>query len=546
MSIKDCIVWLWHVAKGYRLYIALQSLVGTLHVLLIFVGIWATKMLVDLATQGEAGSLRIYVVILVIALLLRTAFSVALSRMATRVSTDFRNTLRRRIFNHVMTSRWSGKHPLHTGDVMNRLGEDVSMVSTQLLTELPVAIITFVEFVFALYFLWMLDNRLVWALVFIMPVALLLSKSYVRRMRCLTAGIRSTGSDIQSHLQEHLQHRVLLRTLEQTNRASSSLKLLQQHLRQLIMRQNDYSLFSGTIVQLGFMTGYLVAFLWGINGLLHGTITFGTLTAFLQLVSRIQRPVVELGKKVPAFTRLLTSVERLQGLLGMETEVKGDPVRLPGVAGIRAANLCFTYPDGKRPILQHFSYDFQPGSLTAVVGETGAGKSTLLRLMLGLLQPDSGSLKFYSGIATAEASPLTRCNLSVVPQGNTLLSGTIRDNLLMGKPAATDAELWQALYTAAADFVGELPEKLDTRCGEKGYGLSEGQAQRIAIARALLRPGSVLLLDEPSSALDNETESVLLERLKSVLHSKTLILITHREGLAALCTHTLRLDRLQA
>lgn len=545
MNIKDCIAWLWQMAKGYRLYIVLQSLVGTLHVGLVFVGIWATKMLVDLATQGQADRLATYVALLVSALLLRTVLSLALSRLATRVSTDFRNTLRRRIFDRVMISRWSDKQPLHTGDVMSRLGEDVSMVSTQLLTELPVAIITLIEFVFALYFLWILDSRLVWVLVFIMPVALVLSKSYVHRMRRLTADIRNTASYIQSHLQEHLQHRILLRTLEQTGRASAGLHALQRRLRQLIMRQNDYSLFSGTLVQLGFMTGYLVAFLWGIDGLLQGTITFGTLTAFLQLVSRIQRPVVELGKKVPAFTRLLTSVERLQTLLGMETEVQGEPISLPGVVGVRAEALSFTYPDGERPILQHFSYDFRPGSLTAVVGETGAGKSTLLRLVLGLLQPDAGRLVFYSGDQHVEASPLTRCNLSVVPQGNTLLSGTIRDNLLMGNPDAADRELWQALHTAAADFVSELPEGLDTRCGEKGYGLSEGQAQRIAIARALLRPGSVLLLDEPTSALDNDTEAILLERLQSVLHRKTLILITHREGLAALCTHTIRLERLR-
>ena len=214
---------------------------------------------------------------------------------------------------------------------------------------------------------------------------------------------------------------------------------------------------------------------------------------------------------------------------------------MEGSLGIRISNLLFSYPGSGREVLSGFSHDFRPGSLTAIVGETGVGKSTLIKLILALIRPKGGKVVLYDNQEEIEVSPQTRCNLSYVPQDNTLFSGTIRDNLLIGNPYATEEEMGSALHTAVADFVFSLPDGLGTVCGEQGTGLSEGQAQCIAIARGLLRLGNILLLDEPSSALDGETEKKLLKRLAEEVIGRTVVLITHRERIAGLCSEVVRM-----
>ena len=542
LRINECIKWLWAVSKGFRLPVVFCALTGALNVSVSLCFVFVCKHLIDIATGISDDALGTYIGWMAGCMLLQLLLSVVRSRLTNRAEIKLRNALHNRLFVHLMKSCWNGRETFHTGDMLNRIEADTVSVTDAVCRTVPSVFVTFVQLVGALYFLSMLDIRLTGILVFIMPVALLFSKSYVRKMRRMSREIRETDSRIQSHLQENLQHRIIVRTLEHTGNAVERLSGLQSFLQGQVFRRTDFSVFSRSMVQVGFMTGYAVAFLWGVFGLRDGTVTFGMMAAFLQLVSQIQRPMVDLSRQIPAFIRVFTATERLAELTSLPLEPQGSPVRLDGSLGVRISHVSFSYQGNSRQILNDFTYDFRPGSLTAIVGETGVGKSTLIKLILALIRPDEGEITVYNGNEEVAVSPQTRCNLSYVPQGNTLFSGTIRDNLLIGNQQATEEDMRQALHTAVADFVFSLPAGLDTVCGEQGTGLSEGQAQRIAIARGLLRPGNVLLLDEPSSALDSQTERELLERLSAEVNGKTVVLITHREKIAGLCSEVVRME----
>ena len=319
------------------------------------------------------------------------------------------------------------------------------------------------------------------------------------------------------------------------------LDTMQQQLKGNIMRRTRFTIMIRIILGSAFGLGYLLAFVWGGLQLRNGAITFGIMTSFLQLVGQIQHPVMQLLNLVPQVIHSTASIDRLHELETIETEADASTLH-PTLRGIRFDNVNFNYAGGDRQILTGFSHDFRPGTKTAIMGETGIGKTTLFRLMLGFISPDSGTINLYGKDgSTIPADAETRPDFVFVPQGNTLMSGTIRFNLQVARPEASDQELLEALHTACADFVQELPDGLDTLLGERGSGLSEGQAQRIAIARGLLRPGYILLLDEISSSLDAPTESELYQRLFSAYPHKTMIFITHRQAVTALCDSTLTL-----
>ena len=533
ISIKEGTRWLWNASQGYRVPILASILAGTTRIGISLTFVWQCKHLIDIATHQADGNIAIGLASMTGCIVLQLLLSSLVNRLYAHTEISLRNRLRQNLFEHILKSHWSGRETFHSGDMLNRMEEDVRTVTDLLAGSIPSAGITLFQLAGAALFLFCLDHRMAVVILLIMPLALLFSKLYMKRMRHLTREIRATDSRLQSHLQENLQHRTLISTLEYTSMAADMISTLQSGLKRLVMRRNSFSIFSGLMVQAGFALGYLTAFAWGIYGLDTGTVTFGTLTAFLQLVAQVQRPVVELARQIPAFISALTSVERIDELTSLPLEEQGEPLILKGKVGIRLENVTFAYPDGKRKVIEHFTHDFEPGSLTAVLGETGSGKSTMVRLMLALLRPDGGNITLYDERQSLPASPLTRRNFVYVPQGNTLVSGTLRDNLLLGNPEATDAQMWKALHMAAADFVHELPQGLGTPCGEMGTGLSEGQAQRIAIARGLLRPGNIVLLDEPTSSLDSE--QTLLERLSHTIQGKTLIIITHQMQTARLC-----------
>lgn len=535
--------WLWHTARSYRMQAGINAVLGCASVFLDFAFIWATKMAIDIATQKQSGTLQTAAIFLVGIMLLQILVGFTNRWVRAILGVRAQNKMQQHIFGQLLNSDWSSLEQKHTGDMLNRLERDVTDVVNVITETLPSMLAVCVRLVGAFLFLYSMDSFLACAVIIILPVFILLSKAYVRKMRGLTRGIRNTDSQIQSVLQETLQHKMVIKTLEQSSFMAKRLDLIQQLLRKQVKGRTVFSSFSSTMLNIGFGSCYLIAFLWGSSRLMDGSITYGMMMAFIQLVGQIQGPFRDMTRFIPVLISSLTATERLMELEELPKEEQGEPVRLSGNLGIKAENIRFTYPGGRRTILSEFSHDFTPGSSTAILGETGAGKTTLIRLILGLVRPDQGRIFLYNKDSETACSPLTRCNIVYVPQGNTLFSGTIRDNLRLGNPHATETEMKQALQTACADFVFELPDGLDTRCHEMGGGLSEGQAQRIAIARALLRQGSILLLDEATSALDAVTEKQLLLNLQTQAQNKTLLFVTHRPEVLSHCSQTLRLIR---
>ena len=302
-------------------------------------------------------------------------------------------------------------------------------------------------------------------------------------------------------VQEGMEHNEVLRSLESEGWVTGRLNEMQHSLKGKVLKRTRFTAIARILLAMSFSLGYLLAFVWGGLQLRDGVITFGVMTSFLQLVSQLQHPILNLLNMVPQFIHASAIITRLQELeeAGKEAQVEKNTEVLEGQVGVRVEDLDFSYAMGDRQIFSRFSHDFRPGSKTALMGQTGAGKTTLFRLMLGLATPKEGKIVLYNGQKSVEVSANTRTNFVFVPQGNTLMSGSVRYNLLLANPDATDDELKQVLHTAMADFVLEHPDGLEMELGERGVGLSEGQAQRIAIARGLLRPGGVLLLDEISS-----------------------------------------------
>ena len=456
--------------------------------------------------------------------------------------------MQQRVLARLLRSEWRGREAMHSGDIINRLEQDVKTVVTFLTETLPSTLSTLAMFVGAFVYLFQMDTWLAITTVAILPVFILVSRVYIAYMRRYNRKVRDTDSLIQSLLTETMQHRMLVKTMEADGQMLERLDNTQQTLRQWVRKRTAFSVASNFFLNLGFSIGFLVAFLWGALRLYAGTLTFGGMTAFLQLVNRIQGPARDLAKLVPAFVSVFTAAERLMELEDIPEEQQGESCMLPAPCGIRFEQVTFNYgAPGQQPALRDFSVDFKPGTCTAVMGETGTGKTTLIRLLLALVKPQKGEISIYSSETSntcptsstsqtsfSSLSPLHRCNFVYVPQGNTLLSGTLRENLQLGNPQASDEQMMDALQMACAGFVEELPDGLDTRFSEQGGGLSEGQAQRIAIARALLRPGSIMLLDEATSALDAETEKKVLENILSD-HRRTVIFVTHRTAVIDYC-----------
>lgn len=535
--------WLWRAWRGNRLQATLNATIGLVSVGVSLAEVWAVQHAIDVASGVAKGSIPWAVALMGCLILCDFALGIASTWVQNILGIKAQNRMQQRLLDRLLRSEWHGKERFHSGDVLNRLEFDVNNVVNFLTQTIPGTLSVLAMFIGAFCYLFSMDAVLALITVAIIPVFIAVSKVYVAQMRKLTKEVRTEDSHVQSALQETIQHRMLIKTLESETPMVDRLEKTQSVLRHKVVKRTAFSVFSNLVLNLGFALGYLVAFLWAALRMSAHTLTFGGMTAFLQLVNRIQSPAKSLTKLVPAFVSVFTAAERLMELEENPLEEQGEPIQLEPPCGIRLTDVTYAYDSRDGAVLRNLSFDFKPGTCTAVLGETGAGKTTLVRLLLALIQPQAGTATIYSAHASRPVSPRTRCNFVYVPQGNTLLSGTIRDNLRLGKLSATDEEMWAALRKSCADFVADLPDGIDTICGEQGGGLSEGQAQRIAIARALLRNRPVMLFDEATSALDPETERQLLKNILAD-KGKTVIFITHRPAVTEYCDQTLRVDKL--
>ena len=540
------VVWILHNMAGIRWNTLVRIVIGILQVLLGLVMIWFSKQFIDVTIRTGTDQDVINMVVLLVALVVTAILLRQLYYyMTTKANTYQSNSIRLRVFSSLFR-RQMYEDQLHSGDVTSRLSKDIDTVADVTTSLLPQFIVTGVQLTGAFLLMYSMDSRLALALLLITPFVVAFGKLFAHRMRNMTLDIRQQESTIQMQVQEGMEHNAVLRSLGSEQWVTGRLSDMQDQLMGHVLRRTRFTVISRLMLAFTFSLGYLMAFIWGGLQLRAGDITFGVMTSFLQLVGQIQHPILNMLNMLPQFFYATASIDRLEELTATpQVTEPADNRQITGPVGIAVRDVSFTYATGDREVLSHFSHDFLPGSKTAIMGATGIGKTTLFRLMLAFIKPNLGEIALFG--AEKQQQPVdehTRKHFVFVPQGNTLMSGSVRYNLQLARPDATDDELRQVLHVAMADFVYDLPNGIDTQLGERGVGLSEGQAQRIAIARGLLRPGGILLLDEISSSLDEQTERELFRRLFDYCHDKTMIFITHRPAVSQLCDAVIRLEDL--
>ena len=443
-----------------------------------------------------------------------------------------RSTLR-----DLLYSEYAAVSRFHSGELLNRMNNDVRILNQGLLDTLPNVAALMTRLVAAMAVLASMEPWFTLVICGAGGIVILATGLLRRRLKILHKAVSEQEGRVLSFLQETLEKLMMVQAMDagaEMERRSEDL-LADRYSAQ--RRRKNMSLMTNTCVNLLSQGASFAALLWCGTKLLRGQLSFGSLTAVTQLVSQIQAPVMNLSAVIPQYIAMSAAAERLKELSDLEPEPpalgSGTEDLYRRMTSIRAEGLCFSYD--RDVLLEQVSLELPKGSFAVVTGSSGIGKSTLLKLLMGFCRPGSGRLYLQLEGEQVDAGRAVRHLFAYVPQGNLLLSGTLRENLTLAKPDATQAQLEQALYVSAMDeYLPQLPDGLETMLGENGAGLSEGQAQRLAIARAVLGGAPILLLDECTSALDADTEQKVLERLRA-LPDRTCIAVTHRPAAIRLC-----------
>lgn len=544
-SQKKYFRWLMQYSKPYLWKIILLmaiSISGT------FVSIGMalmSKTVIDNATAGEnfRMALIVYVVLMIF---MQVADSVS-TVLSTMLNEYYSFGIRKQVYDKILRSVWLDTQKYHSGDLMTRMTSDAGNIANGVINVIPNVIELLVELIAVFVTLFMYSKILAVFALLLAPMGGIVSVILGRRLKAIQIKVQESETNYRSFIQESLANLLIVKAFSNEDNFSEELVRLRQQRFNWVWKKNKLGAGSSAAISITFELGYIAAFTYGVLQISAKAITYGTMTVFLTLVNRIQSPVIQLAQQLPGMVSILASAGRIMDIqnIPLEEYNTAEAFDEPQKIGASVSDLSFGY--NKDQILKGCSFEIKPGEFIALVGESGIGKTTLIRLMLSLLKSEDGEI-FYIDSAGKKSTACAdmRKLISYVPQGNTLFSGTLRNNIMMGKKDATEEELQQAIDMACCrDFINEMPDGIDTVIGEKGLGISEGQAQRIAIARAFIRKSPFLILDEATSALDEITEHKILEGLRKLTFSPTCLLITHRRSVLQYCDRELKIENNQ-
>ena len=473
-----------------------------------------------------------------------------LRHLRERLRADLERDWKQRLLHGLLHGDYAQVKNYHSAELLNRLNNDVTKVNDGILSILPNGAAMVTRLVAAVVVMGALDGRFTLLMALLGAVVILATGLMRRKLKDLNKQVSEHDGKVSGFLQEIMEKLLMVQAMDVSREVESRADGLLEDRYQIQRKRKNVSLLSNTCVSIMYYGAGFLALVWCAYRMLMGQMSFGSLTAVVQLVSQLQAPFVNLSGVMPQYLAAVASGERLREL----EDIQGEPEPMDVDAAqlysrmesLGAEKISFSYD--RDPVLQETSFDLPKGAFAVITGPSGIGKSTLLKLLLGVFPLEGGELYLQCGEERISLDRSTRRLFAYVPQGNLLLSGTVRENLTIVKPNATQEELDEAIYVSAMDeFLPQLPDGLDTVLGESGAGLSEGQAQRLAIARAVLGGAPVLLLDECTSALDEATEETVLRRLWALL-GRTIIAVTHRPAAMALCDWRLEVSegRIQA
>lgn len=537
--------WLWQYIRRYRATVAIHILLGVLGILMSLGSSVASKHLIDAVTGYQSGAIGLAASLMVGMQLGNIAMRSISSRVGAVINIRVQNEMQAEVYRRILATDWESVERFRSGDLLNRLNTDAGAVASGVTTLIPSLISSSVQFIGAFGIIAYYDPTMAAIALLGVPVSVLASRVLIRRMRAYNREMKGIYSDLMSFHEDSFQNITSIKAFGISGLFDRKMDGLLHTYRGSYLQYNQFSVKTTALMSLMGLAVSAGCFGWGVYRLWAGAISYGSMTMFLQLASSLGAAFSTLIGLAPTAISISTSAGRVMAVVELPAEdaAPADGFLREGAFSLDLTGVCFAYRGGDT-VLWDVNMAARPGDLIALTGPSGEGKTTLLRILLGLVRPSQGeaALTGESG-RRYPVSAATRGAFGYVPQGNSIFAGTIADNLRLTRPDATDAELETVLRAACAyDFVKELPGGLQYVVGGRGKGLSEGQAQRIAVARALLRGAPILLLDEATSALDEDTEERMLRNLMEGGWVRTCILVTHRPGSRRFCTRGYRVQ----